>query len=104
MGFFSRIASVGGGIARKFGEVGKAAISKLGVIKSSYDNINHAVGGAVGSCLEGLPFGIGGALKGIGKFLDHKESIGMLTNTLDHLRVYGSDFEKVGAKLLKEGR
>ena len=44
------------------------------------------------------------ALKGVGKFLDHKESIGMLTNSLDHLRVYGRDFEKVGNKLMKEGR
>jgi ethanolamine ammonia-lyase large subunit len=104
MGLFGKIASFAGGVARKFGEVGKAAIGKLGVIKSSYDNINNAAGGAVGSFLEGLPFGIGGALKGIGKFLDHKESIGMLTNTLDHLRVYGQDFEKVGNRLLKEGR
>ena len=104
MGFFGKLASIGGSVARKFGEVGKAALSKIGVIKSSYDNVNNAMGGAVGSFLEGLPFGVGGALKSVGKFLDHKESIGMLTNSLDHLRVYGQDFEKVGAKLLKEGR
>lgn len=104
MGFFGRISSFAGGVARRFGEVGKAAIHKIGEIKDIYDGINNSTGGIIGHAIESIPRGVGDVLKGVGNFLKNKESIGALENTFDHLRVYGTDFQKLGNKLLKEGR
>jgi hypothetical protein len=96
MGFFGKLAGFGGSVVRKFGELGKGALSKFGAIKSAYNNINNSFGGAIGDALNAIP---GPILKSIGQFLDRKETFKTLENVLDHARVYGKDFEALGNRL-----
>jgi hypothetical protein len=98
MGWFGKIASFAGGAVKKLGEVGREGLKKLGAIKSSYDNVNNAFGGAIANAITSIPVA-GPILKGIGDFLKNKESIKTLENTLDHARVYGRDFQALGNRL-----
>ena len=100
MGWFGKIASYVGSGVKKLGEVGREGLKKLGSIKSSYDNVNNAFGGAIGNALTSIPVA-GAVLKGIGDFLKNKESIRTLENTLDHAKVYGGNFEAIGNRLLR---
>ena len=88
---------VAGGV-RTLGHLGGEALKKVGVLKHSYDNINHVVGGMIGRSIEGLPI-IGPVLGGIGKFLNNKESLNVLDNTFKRANIYGEAVEHIGKKI-----
>jgi hypothetical protein len=103
MGFFGKISGLGGSLLRKFGEIGKESLKKFGSVKHAYNNVNNALGGMIGKTLESIPIA-GPLLQKIGQVLDNKSTMSSLENVLDHARVYGRDFEKLGNKLIKEGK
>jgi hypothetical protein len=92
MGLFNRLGSFVAHGVRKLGHFGGEALNKLGILKSSYGNINNAFGGVLGKTLEALPL-IGPVLGSIGKFLDNKESMKTLANTFKRADVYGEAIE-----------
>jgi hypothetical protein len=103
MGFFGKIASFAGAAAKKFGEVGRSALTKFGAIKSSYNSLNNAFGGAIARAIESIPIA-GPLLKTVGQVLDNKATMGTLENVLDRSKVYGRDLERIGNKLIREER
>ena len=106
MGFLGKFgsfitSSVAGGV-RALGHFGGEAIKKIGVFKSSYDNINNAVGGMIGKSIESIPL-VGGVLGSIGKFLNNKESLKVLDHTFKRANVYGEAIEHVGKAMGRLG-
>ena len=55
MGWFGKIGQIAGAGLRKFGEIGKEALSKFGAVKSAYNNVNNAFSGAKGTAIESIP-------------------------------------------------
>jgi len=53
-GFFGQISGMGGKLLKRFGEVGKQALSKFVSIKHAYANVNNASGGIIRKTLESI--------------------------------------------------
>jgi hypothetical protein len=98
MGWFGKVVSGVGNGFRKFGEIGKEALSKFGAVKHAYNNINSAFGNVISNSINSIPVA-GPILKSIGQYLDRKETFKQLEGVLDRSRVYGKDFEKLGNRL-----
>lgn len=96
---FGNIIKWAGGAAKKFGEVAGEGLKKFGSVKSAYNSVNNAFGGVLGRAIESIPMA-GPILKGIGQFLDNKESMKKLVGTIEHAKVYGQDFEKIGNRMM----
>ena len=95
---FGKIGSFVGNAISKVGHLGGQALSKIGVIKHAYNSVNNSVGGLIGRAQESIPMA-GPVLGSIGKFLDNKESMRVLANTLKRADVYGEGVKKVGEAL-----
>jgi hypothetical protein len=98
MGWFGKVVSSVGNGFKKFGELGHEALSKFGAVKHAYNSVNNAFNGSIGRAIESIPIA-GPILKGIGSYLDHKETFTDLKGVLDRSHVYGRDFEKLGNRL-----
>ena len=95
MGFFGRIVSAIGAGARKFGEFGGAALSKVGDLKGLYDRVNNATDGIIGESLNALPV-VGPLLRKAGDFLNDSHKVGSLSNGFKVASGIGDDLSAYG--------
>lgn len=96
MGIFGRIGQTLGTGLRKFGELGGAAVNRIGDVKRAYDAANRATGGVIGHALESLPV-VGPVLKAGGNFLKSQSNLAGVANAMGRARVYGADIHKLAS-------
>ena len=95
---FRKIGHFIGNAVSTVGKFGLNALGKIGVLKSSYDNINNSLGGLIGRAIESV-HGVGPVLGSVGKFLNSQESLKVLTNTFKRADIYSSDIKRVAESL-----
>ena len=95
---FGKIGSFLGGAISKVGHFGGQLLGKVGVIKHAYNSVNNSFGGLIGRALESIPMA-GPVLGSIGKFLDNKEGMKTMVNSLKRADVYGNEVRRVGDAL-----